>query len=178
MLRALAQIILSIQLSAQPQTKLPETRIEMLANCIQQQAMSADVDPFIIVAIITHESQWRERVISDDGFDYGLMQVRAIYYGGSSSDLLIGENNIKVGAYQIKLSKEYCRNKLHREPTTEEWLAPYQGGKPSGYNCTPTKMTKQVVAFATCLKDNVENNAGHFCQQIFWPWMTQPKNSQ
>src|SRR5271166_647081 len=102
--------------------------------------------------------------------DYGLMQVRAAHYGGPASYLLLGESNIKVGTHTIKMSKDYCRTKLHREPTTQEWLSVYQGS-PAGYKCKPTRLTKQFEDYALCLQDNVENQAGRNCKAIYWPQM-------
>lgn len=174
MLRALTQILLSIQLSTHA---VPEVREEMLARCIQQRAEYAGVDPLIIVAIISHESQWNERAISTDGMDYGLMQVRARHYGGNSNYLLSGESNINVGTDLIKKDIAYCQRILGRQPSTQEWLSVYQGS-PSAYKCKPTKLTKQFEDYALCLQDNVENAAGHNCKLIYWPWMARAKVDQ
>jgi hypothetical protein len=161
MFRELAQILLSIQLSTHA---IPQVREEALAKHIQKRAMYVDVDPFLVVAIITHESLWQEDAISKDGLDYGLMQIRSIYYGDNPRYLLQGENNITVGTGLIKLSINYCRNRLHREPATQEWLAIYQG---SGFDCHPTKLTKQFEDYALCLQDDVENNKDRDCKEIY-----------
>lgn len=163
MLREIAHILLSINLSTHA---IPQVRQLALANTIQRQAESADIDPYIIVAIITHESQWAERAISQDGLDYGLMQVRHIHYGGDPEYLLNGEANIRVGTYVIKKSIEFCRKYLDREPTTVEWMTTYQGNP---HSCKPTKLAQKVVDYAECLEQNVEFGHNYNCKHIYWP---------
>lgn len=166
MLREIAQIILAIHLSS---PKLPVARANSFAHVMQTEAVKADVDPIVMVAIAQHESQFNERAISSDGLDVGLMQVRARHYGGQEQWLLNGENNIRVASYIILKSIEYCRGHLHREPTTEEWLSIYQG---SGFKCKPTKLTKQFVDYADCLTQKVEGGAEAYldydCRNIYY----------
>jgi Transglycosylase SLT domain len=163
MWREIVEILMAINLSTH---SVPEVRRAALATVIQDRANYADVDPYIFVAIITHESQWAERAISGDGLDYGLMQVRSINYGGDAKYLLTGEGNIKVGAYVIKRSIEFCRGWLHREPTTQEWLSVYQGSRRA---CHPTKLTKKFEDYAKCVQANVEDGHKYNCKHIYWP---------
>lgn len=167
MFREIAQIILAIQLSTT--SPVPASRINSWAHVIQQQAVKIDVDPVEIVAIIAHESQFHERAISQDHEDYGLMQVRARYYGPWHNALLNGEHNIRVGAYVIGLSKDICRKKFGREPTTQEWLAGYQGSP----ICKPTKLTKLVNDFAQCLSYRVDFKDIFIadCRKLYWPYI-------
>jgi Transglycosylase SLT domain len=165
MFREAAQILLAIQLSA-PHSTPPEPRLTVLATSIQQQADTVGVDPFVFVAIIAHESQWRERAISGDGLDYGLMQVRRLYYGASPNLLLNGEINIKAGAYVIKKSIDFCRTYLKREPTTAEWMSVYQGNPRS---CRVSRLSKKVTDFGLCLQQNVEFGHNFNCKRIYWP---------
>lgn len=165
MFREIAQLLLAIQLSA-PHTTPPAPRVTTLATTIQQQADSVGVDPFIFVAIIAHESQWNERAISEDGLDYGLMQVRRLYYGAHPNLLLNGETNIKAGANVIKKSIDFCRTFLKREPTTVEWMSVYQGNPRS---CRPSRLAKKVVDFGQCLQANVELGLTYNCKHIYWP---------
>jgi transglycosylase-like protein with SLT domain len=165
MFREIVQLLLAIQLSA-PHATPPDVRLNAFATTIQEQAQAVDVDPFIFVAIIAHESQWNERAISGDGLDYGLMQVRHLYYGNSPKLLLNGETNIKAGAYVIKKAKEFCRNYLKREPTDAEWMSVYQGDPRS---CRATRLAKKVVNFSLCLQQNVEFGHNYNCKRIYWP---------
>jgi len=164
MFRELAQIIIAIQLSA---AHILPVRINSFAQSIQDNAVKYDFDPFIEVAIIAHESKFNELVISKDKQDYGLMQIRAKYYGGNKTYLLTGENNINVGSYIISKDKEYCRRVLKREPTTQEWLSVYHGS-PSAYRCKPTKLTEQFEDYAVCIQDMIENNRDEICKEIYW----------
>src|SRR5260221_14792782 len=104
MFREILQIIAAIHIST---TTLPEVKVNLFAKAIQDASVYADVDPLTIVSVITHESQWRERAVSPDGLDYGLMQVRAQYYmhGNHSDWLFNGVANIKAGTYIIKVNK-------------------------------------------------------------------------
>lgn len=165
MFREIAQLLLAMQISA-PHATPPEPRATVFATTIQQQADNVGVDPMIFVAIIAHESQWNERAISEDGLDYGLMQVRRLYYGAHPSLLLNGENNIKAGANVIKKSIDFCRTFLKREPTTVEWMSVYQGNPRS---CRPSRLAKKVVDFGTCLQKNVDEGHNYNCKRIYWP---------
>ena len=165
MFREIAQLLMAIQMSA-PHATPPDVRAAAFANVIQEQAQAVDEDPFIFVAIIAHESQWGERAISEDGLDYGLMQVRHLYYGSNPKLLLNGENNIRAGAYVIKKAKEFCRKYLKREPTTVEWMSVYQGHPRS---CRPNRLAKKVVDFSLCLKANVDEGRNYNCKHIYWP---------
>jgi hypothetical protein len=164
MWRELAQILLSIHISTHA---IPDSRQLSLAKHIQKRAEYAGVDPYVIVAIITHESQWSEGTISQDGLDFGLMQVRGANYGSSIQYLLNGETNINAGTYIIKSAREYCQKVLHREPLTQEWLAVYQGSS-SGFKCKPTKLTKKFEDYALCIEANVESNRNYNCKHIYW----------
>ncbi len=134
----------------------PEMSHELALNyaaMIDSQAIVSGVDPLLIVAIAMHESGWNERAISKDGEDYGLLQVRARYYGGRKEWLLNPATNIKAGGYVIAKSIEFCRRWLKREPTTQEWLSVYQGSRPS---CKSTQLTKSFEDYAVCVGLEVE----------------------
>lgn len=165
MFRELSQIILSINLST---TTLPQVKVNSFANAIQDASVKNDIDPYTIVAIATHESNWRERAVSPDKEDYGLLQVRAKYNGGekNKANLLTGEFNIRAGTFIAGKARDFCRTKLKREPSTEEWMSVYQGSLPS---CVPTQLTKVVWDFEVCIKNNIEKNETVNCRKIYWP---------
>lgn len=162
----LASIILAIQLSA---LKLPEATCNMYAQVIKQQADKLEIDPIIIVAIIKHESRWNAGLISDDTFDYGLMQIRAKFYGGNPVNLLNPWTNIIVGSYFIKSSKEFCAKDLNRTPNTQEWLSCFQGTCGLvNKRCRPTKLTNRVAQYADCLKYQLEDKSSIYdCDFIY-----------
>lgn len=171
MFREIAQIVLAIQLSAGPH--YPSVRARQLATTIQHQSDAIGIDPMVEVAIIAHESQWRERIISPDNEDYGLMQVRARHYGGLDQWLLQGEHNIAVGSYIIKLDIDLCRKHLGREPETQEWMSCYQGScTTKSHWCKPTKLTKTVEDYSQCLIDatssDAETKSTAACGDIYW----------
>src|SRR5271166_1269280 len=152
MIRELSQILLAMHLSTH---NMPEVRQEQIAKVIKERAEFVGIDPIMVVAIIEHESLFNERAVSADGMDFGLMQYRCKNYNGDCNWLLDGTNNIKAATDLIRRDIEYCRKTLHREPTTQEWLSPYQGSG-SGFKCKPTHMTKAVEDYALCLAQAVE----------------------
>jgi soluble lytic murein transglycosylase len=81
-------------------------------------------DPKLVAAIITVESNWKPKAVSNKGA-IGLMQVLPtsgkIYAGVSRADLFDPEKNIQVGC---KILKMYQR----QSKTLGEALAKYSGG--------------------------------------------------
>lgn len=135
---------------------LPTPAVKAYSDVIYTQAVKLNQDPLLTIAIIKHESKCNSSVISDDHFDYGLMQIRAMYYKGPAVNLLNPWINITVGSYWIQSSYEFCEKQLGREPVTQEWLSCFQGTcKKRGKWCQPTKMTGRVENYATCLQRNV-----------------------
>jgi hypothetical protein len=151
MFREIAQILLAIQLST---SNMPAVREAQLAKVISQQAEVVGVDPLLFVSVISHESLWDEHAVSKDGLDIGLMQIRVQHVGGNTNYLFYGENNIRVGGYLMKKDMEFCRKKLGREPSLQEWLSVYQGSRPS---CKPSRLTKRVEDNMLCLQKALEN---------------------
>lgn len=162
MIKELAQIILAIKLST---ASLPDKSVHRYAEVIQKQAEFNGVDPAAIIAIITHESQWRSWVISSDHEDYGFMQIRARYYKGSINSLLNGEHNIKIGAFLMKANKDFCRKKLNREPSFQEWMAGYTGS----WGCKPNYLTSVMDRYKNCIENDVYFGTQSNCKDIYWP---------
>jgi hypothetical protein len=163
MYRELVQIILAIQLST---SNVLYIKAVSLAKVMQKDAVKEGIDPFILIAIAQHESKFHESIISQDGEDYGLLQIRARHYGSNPNYLLVGENNINVGSYIIRKDKEYCERELGRKPATQEWLSVYQGSQ-SAYKCKPTAMTNDVETYAMCLQNNIVYNIKDDCKAIY-----------
>lgn len=137
---------------------LSEQSTEAYANVVYAQSVKLNQDPLITVAIMKHESKCYSGAVSQDGFDYGLMQIRAMYYKGPAVNLLNPWVNITVGSYWIQSSYEFCEKQLGREPLTQEYLSCFQGtcrSKKTGKWCQPTKMTDRVERYAICLQNNL-----------------------
>ncbi len=162
MIRPLAVIIAAIQLS-RPQ--IPEAEAKRYAEALQAEAKARDFDPLTGVAIIHFESYWLPRVISKDGEDYGLGQIRARFMAGCRDDvdpvsapspacqaakerLLDGVTNIRRMGALITANRELCQQKLGRV-WFHEWLASYQGrNSPKlGRWCVPGEGTWRVVNY-------------------------------
>jgi hypothetical protein len=145
--------------------------IDAYATAIDSQSTKLGLDSLITVAVIKHESNCYSGAISDDQFDYGLMQIRAMYYRGPSVNLLNPWVNITVGAHWLQSSKDFCQKQLGREPLTQEYLSCFQGtckNKKTGQWCEPTPMTNRVEKYAACLQHNIEvDMSEEDCDRIY-----------
>jgi hypothetical protein len=162
----LATISLAINLSS---PKLLTSKVKSYSQVIHNQSEKLNINPLIVIAIIKHESRWTQSLISLDGEDYGLMQVRARFTRTPKDRLLWGEDNIFVGTYMIKSSEHYCTKFLGRKPSTQEWLSCYQGSctTPS-HICKSTKMAAVVEQYAQCIQYSLEDLRCEFnCDLIY-----------
>lgn len=164
MVRELAQIILAIQLSS-PQ--MPDAMAEVYAKIIKgrSEQQDIDVDPYLVISVIAHESRWNPRAVSSDGADVGLMQIRASNYGGNRNDLFNPETNINAGTYIMMKGREFCRKKLRREPTNAEYMALY-AGESYAHLCTPTSISRWFEGYRTCLEREVNTGDRGDCRKL------------
>jgi hypothetical protein len=161
-IRALPIIVQAILLS-RPTMPLPEAR--RYAKVLQEEAARNDYDPFTVVAIVHHESRWQPWVVSADGEDYGLGQIRARWFGACRQDadpvhdpspgckaakaaLLSGEANLRRISVIIRANRELCKEKTGAADLPR-WLAGYEGyNSPSRDRwCAPGEITWEVVEY-------------------------------
>ncbi len=162
MFRAL-QLIVSAILLSRPSMPLPEAR--RYAHVLQEEAARHAFDPLTAVAIVHFESRWRPGVVSPDGEDYGLGQIRARWFGACRGDadpvhdpspgcqaaksaLLAGEVNLRRMAVIISANRELCKEKTGGA-ALPRWLAGYEGLNFPGRDrwCAPSAKTWQVVEY-------------------------------
>ena len=162
MFRAL-QLIVSAILLSRPSMPLPEAR--RYAHVLQEEAARHAFDPLTAVAIVHFESRWRPGVVSPDGEDYGLGQIRARWFGACRNDadpvrdpspgcraakanLLAGETNLRRMAVIISANRELCKEKTG-DANLPRWLAGYEGLNFPGRDrwCAPSAKTWQVVEY-------------------------------
>ena len=170
MLRPLVLIVSAILLS-RPSMPVPEAT--RYARVLSEEAVKHDFDPLTGVAIIHFETRWRPNLVSPDGEDYGLGQIRARFMGGCRDDadpvhdpsetckaakaaLLVGENNIRRMASIITANRELCKEKTGRADLPK-WLAGYEGlNSPSRDRwCAPGTKTWQVVEYRKTLLETL-----------------------
>jgi len=135
MVRSIAVIAWAIGLS---QPSLPQTTKTSYAKVVKEVSKKHKIDPFTIVAIGWHESRWRS-VVSKDGEDYGIMQIRARYSKGCRKDLkskscaqakarlLNPHYNIRRAANHINEWRKTCRKLTRRPALFHRWLHGYGG---------------------------------------------------
>lgn len=110
------------------------------AKTIQVTAKKYELDPFTLVAIAWHESSFRPSVVSKDGEDYGLMQIRARYQKGcrnvsqdskscqvEKARLLNGHYSIRRAGALIRSMRKLCRKRTKRPALFHRWMALYAG---------------------------------------------------
>jgi hypothetical protein len=175
MLRPLAIIVTAIMVS-RPEMARPEA--EHLAKVLRQEAKQHDFDPLTAVAIVHFESGWNPRVVSDNGEDYGLGQIRARYIGACRKDadplsspsaeclevkksLLDAETNIRTMAQLISDSRKLCLEKT-KSGAAPRWLASYQGLNFPSENkwCSPGEKTWRVLKYKSWLESELTKKPG------------------
>lgn len=161
----LSDIVLALNLAS---PHMPVNVATWYASVIQERERKIHIDPLIEISIATHESKWNSRLISSDGEDYGLMQVRAKYCSSPPENLLNGGTNLYIGANIMRNNYNYCYKKLGREPETQEWLSCFQGTcKTPATTCKPTKLTAPIEKYAECLRDSLIERVSKNCNVYY-----------
>ena len=170
MLRPLAVIVSAIMLS---RPGMPQDDAKHFATVLQQEAKEHGFDPFTGVAIVHFESGWYPEMVSENGEDYGLGQIRARYIGACRKDedplndpspeckavkasLLTAETNIRTMAQLITNNRKLCTEKTG-SALFHQWLASYQGRNFPKQNrwCQPGDKTWQVIKYRRHLIDEL-----------------------
>jgi hypothetical protein len=175
MLRPIAIIVSAIMLS---RPEMARSEAEHMAKVLRQEAAQHGFDPLTAVAIVHFESGWHPQVVSDNGEDYGLGQIRARYIGACRKDsdplshpspecqevkksLLDADTNIRTMAQLISDSRKLCLEKA-KSQDLPRWLASYQGlNFPSeGKWCSPGDKTWRVLKYRSWLISEVSKKPG------------------
>ena len=162
MVRSIPLLVSAILMS---RPTMPKVEAARYATVLNQVALAHDFDPLTAVAIIHFETRWQPSLISADGEDYGLGQVRARYLAACRDDedpvgapseacqaakanLLDGAFNLKRMATIITANREMCRERTGTA-LAPQWLAGYQGyNSPSADRwCTPGDKTWRVLDY-------------------------------
>jgi hypothetical protein len=160
--RALQLIVSAILLS---RPTMPAAEATRYAHVLQQEAVKRSFDPLTAVAIVHFETHWMPGLVSPDGEDYGLGQIRARWVGACRTDadpvndpsdacravkasLLGGEVNLRRMAVIITANRELCKEKTGKADLPQ-WLAGYEGLNFPGRDrwCAPIAKTWQVVEY-------------------------------
>lgn len=162
MIRSIPVLVSAILLS---HPTMPRPEATRYATVLNQVALEHDFDPLTAVAIIHFETHWRPSLISPDGEDYGLGQVRGRYLSAcradedpvgapsaacqaAKSNLLDGAFNIRRMATIITANREMCRERTGTA-WAPQWLAGYQGYNSPGSDrwCSPGDKTWRVLEY-------------------------------
>jgi hypothetical protein len=162
MIRSIPVLVSAILLS---RPTMPKPEAARYATVLNQVALEHDFDPLTAVAIIHFETHWQPSLVSPDGEDYGLGQVRGRYLSACRSDedpvgapsaacqaaksnLLDGAFNIRRMAMIITANREMCRERTGTA-WAPQWLAGYQGYNSPGNDrwCSPGDKTWRVLEY-------------------------------
>jgi hypothetical protein len=162
LIRAAAILVSAILLS---RPGMPKAEAQRYAKVLGEVAKEHDFDPLVAVAIIHFESRWHPAVVSPDGEDHGLGQVRARFVGACRDDLdpvnfpsdacravkaslLDGATNLRRMGTIIEANRDLCKEKTGTAKI-QQWLAGYQGlGSPErGIFCAPGEKTWRVIGY-------------------------------
>ncbi len=162
MVRSIPLLVSAILMS---RPSMPRVEAARYATVLDQVALEHDFDPLTAVAIIHFETHWYPSLISADGEDYGLGQVRGRYLSACRDDadpvgapsaacqaakanLLDGAFNIRRMATIITANREMCRERTGTA-LAPQWLAGYQGYNSPGSDrwCTPGEKTWRVLDY-------------------------------
>jgi hypothetical protein len=133
-LRSLHAIAAAIGLCA---PTLPDAVVESYAETIQREAVEHEIDPLLVVAVVSNESHWKAS--ADDGRGcIGLGQVCLSGFEVCQTDrhgdecaavrtsLLDPLQNLAATAALLGANRDYCRRRF-RESSARYWLQGYQG---------------------------------------------------
>ena len=162
MVRAVALLISAIAMSRPGISKGEATQYAQVLNEV---ATKHRFDPLTAVAIIHFESRWQPALVSPDGEDHGLGQVRARYLQACRGDadpvnapsaacaaakrsLLDGATNIRRMGAIISANRALCLRKTG-SALAHRWLAGYQGHNHPSSNrwCQADEKTRRVLAY-------------------------------
>lgn len=162
MIRVVAALVSAILLS---RPGMPKEQATHYAKALNEAGKTHDFDPLLAVAIIHFETHWYPSLVSADGEDFGLGQVRARYMGPCRDDadpvndpseacravqasLLDGDVNIQRMAGIISANRELCKEKTGKG-LAPQWLAGYQGYNSPDRNrwCKPGEKTFRVLNY-------------------------------
>jgi hypothetical protein len=162
MVRSIPLLVSAILMS---RPSMPRVEAARYAAVLNEVALEHDFDPLTAVAIIHFETHWYPSLISADGEDYGLGQVRGRYLSACRDDadpvgapspacqaakanLLDGAFNIRRMATIITANREMCRERTGTA-LAPQWLAGYQGyNSPSSDRwCSPGEKTWRVLDY-------------------------------
>lgn len=162
MIRPIAILIAAMQLS---RPGIPKEEAGRYARTLNEVASARGFDPLVAVAIVHFETQWRPTLVSADGEDYGLGQVRARYLSACRQDadpvnvpseacaqaketLKDGVTNLRRMGSIIEANIDFCKARTG-SGKLERWLSGYQGygDAERGIYCKPGEKTRQVIAY-------------------------------
>jgi hypothetical protein len=190
MLRSLAIIVAAISLS---RPGIDQDQAQRYAKVLQEEGRARHFDPLTAVAIVHFESGWHPEVISDNGEDYGLGQIRARYVGACRKDsdpkdspseecralkqsLLDAETNLRTMAQLITNNRKLCLEKT-KSAALPRWLASYQGLNfpKQGKWCQPGDKTRQVIRYRQWLINELSKSKGQAAKNPKAPAKPAPK---
>jgi hypothetical protein len=132
---------------------------EAAAHTLAELGRTHRFDPVTLIAIVEGESAWRPTVISSNGRDFGLSQIRATNFrecqtatlderqcAWRKQSLLHWKMNLTLAAGLIKANRERCKRVVGSN-LASYWLQAFQGyDSTRGTTCGHRRVGKRWVA--------------------------------
>lgn len=167
--------VLHVLMQVAPHYQPKEATAELLVELGRRRHF----DPFTLMAIVKHESDWNSNAISKDGRDFGLSQVRSTNFKACREDrssqgcktiesmLLEWKFNLEFAAMLIEANREYCKRVVGTDLAVY-WLNGFTGadsthGRTCGHVRHGNKWlpapTPRVVLDILSIRKRLEENA-------------------
>jgi hypothetical protein len=107
------------------------------AGWIVERSRVRGVDPFLVVALIDHESRWNAYAVNSRSGTRGLAQIDPRFYDGDPDDLFGVEVNVRQIVGMLAAARLYCAPYSSR---ASDWLQVTTGwdavrGSRCGFRC-------------------------------------------
>ena len=90
---------------------LPKTRVDHIARVVAGEAKRNEVDPFLVLSVIWHESRFNASIVNEKSGAAGLMQLMPVHYKRKGRGLqwaLRAGSNVAAGVKLIDLYRDRC----------------------------------------------------------------------
>lgn len=114
-----------------------------LQDYIVETAKRYGVSPSLVFAIIANESEYNAEAVSEDGHDFGLMQIRSMYHIQRCVDL--GAWNLLDPYQNVRVGIDYLSELFGKSDNLEWVLMAYNGGENYANNMLCTGETSEYV---------------------------------
>jgi soluble lytic murein transglycosylase len=127
-------------LAAHVLERMPSLDVEAasdLASAVRAEAVTAELDPVLVMAVIGVESAWEPAAISERGAR-GLMQLRKVAQAGEERDAGLAPGDVHDPVHNVRMGIRYLARMIDQFGNVDLGLIAYNAG--------PTRLSSYVQA--------------------------------